>query len=186
MKTPIVFVSLFLLYVFSNSFVRVEKRIPYKQEEVNISLESIIPNGITVDEIAAVELIDQDECSSIYKITTKENVIIYQVVAIVITHVLPEAIKYTCDKYFTEKEFCSSVRDIASAIVELVVSKKLNKISKFWSARIDSESGIGSLSTKTKAEAKRGQVGFKESNTYGHIPWSPPVIRPIKNLGNRY
>lgn len=155
-------------------------------KETIIHWENILPADIHPSSIKSIEFVKSDNISSIYKITTKENKVIFQVISVVIKSALPEVAKYACLLAINDKNFCKGVQEIASALIELCTSKVFQKKSKNWSARIDGKTGVGSLVTNTEEEAEEGQKAYEASKNIAKIPWSKPVIRPFKSINSRY
>lgn len=150
------------------------------------SVDAFLPMDIAINEVATFELIEADQVSSIYKITTFGGKTIYQTVSMAALGYLPKVAELVCLAVFKNPTVCTSVYYAGEAIITIFNDDISKHVEGWWGkARISGNEGIASVTTSSLVEAQEAQKAFIVSREKTNFPWQKPVVRKFSNLSKR-
>jgi hypothetical protein len=148
--------------------------------------DALLPDHLPSERIACMDLLEQNDASSIYRIETIDGEVHYQVISVVVTTVLPATIELVCLAAIKNPSLCKYVYYAGEALIAMYGEKLTQRVADFWSTRIVGTNGIAKVFTSSLSDAKGAHQAFKTSKDETGYPWSAPVTEVYRDMNFGY
>ncbi len=180
-NTHIMFRQLSLLLVFSVLFVS-----PLASAETEaLSVEMLLPRHICIDDVVTFETWASNEASTMYRITTRDGGVLFQVVSAVVMETLPFGLQLVCLATIKHPSVCGYVHMAGKALIAVFGDGIMNRVESAWSTKVAGNKGIASVYSNTESEARDGMTAFQASRIETGYPWGSPVTEEFSDMSVR-
>lgn len=155
--------------------------ISFSLQGTTVTYEAILPEHIPVENIACIDIIIQDDASTIYKIETLDGDVLYQVVSVVIMKALPTGIELACNYLVKSPAFCKYVKYAGEALIG-IYKDDIKEMITHWTTKRFGGMGVAKVYSSDYAGAEDAHMSFRLSKNDQGFPWGAPEVEKYRDM----